>query len=89
MTRRTLDDRNPNGWVPEQKITVEEALRAYTSSAAYASFDEAAKGTIAAGKLADLVIIDRNIFEIAPEEIRHARVAATFVGGRQVYAQRP
>jgi predicted amidohydrolase YtcJ len=85
VTRRTLDDRNPNGWVPEQKITVEEALRAYTVRAAYASFDEGTRGTLAAGKLADLAIIDRNIFEIAPEEIRSAEIVATFLGGRKVY----
>ena len=85
VTRRTLDDRNPNGWVPEQKITVEQALRAYTVGAAYASFDEAVKGTLAAGKLADFVLLDRNILEIPPEEIRNAHVVATFVGGRKVY----
>jgi predicted amidohydrolase YtcJ len=87
VTRRTLDDRHPEGWVKEQKITVEEALRAYTSGAAYASFEESSKGTLAAGKLADFVIIDRNIFDIAPQEIRNARVVATFVGGRSVYEQ--
>jgi len=84
VTRRTLDDRNPGGWVPEQKITVEEALRAYTATAAYASFDESRKGTIAAGRAADLVMLDRNIFEIAPEEIRDVRVKMTFVGGRDL-----
>ena len=74
VTRRTLDDRNPDGWVPEQKITVEEALRAYTSSAARASFEESRKGTLAAGKLADLVMLDRNIFDMPPEEIRNVHV---------------
>ena len=84
VTRRTLDDRNPGGWVPEQKITVEEALRAYTSGAAYASFEEARKGALAAGRLADFVMLDRNLFEIAPETIRDARVVLTVVGGRKV-----
>ena len=85
VTRRTLDDRNPGGWVPDQKITVEEALRAYTRTAAYASFEENVKGSLAAGKLADFVMLDRNIFEVAPEDIRNARVVMTFVGGRKVF----
>jgi predicted amidohydrolase YtcJ len=88
VTRRTLDDANPNGWVPEQKITVEEAVRAYTQAAAYASFDESLKGSLAAGKLADFVVLDRNIFEIPPEEIRNVRVKMTFVGGRSVFEGR-
>jgi predicted amidohydrolase YtcJ len=85
VTRRTLDDRNPGGWVPEQKISVEEALRAYTATAAYASFDEQRKGTLAAGRAADLVMLDRNIFEIPPEEIRNVKVLLTLVGGRAVF----
>ncbi|MCL4849365.1 MAG: amidohydrolase [Acidobacteria bacterium] len=84
VTRRTLDDRHPGGWVPEQKITVEEALRAYTADAAYASFDETRKGVLAGGYLADFVMLDRNLFEIAPEEIRAARVVMTVVGGRTI-----
>ena len=85
VTRRTLDDRNPGGWVPAQKISVEEALRAYTATAAYASFDESRKGTIAAGRAADLVMLDRNIFDITPEEIRGAKVLLTLVGGKVVF----
>jgi predicted amidohydrolase YtcJ len=88
VTRRTLDDRNPSGWVPEQKITVEEAVRAYTQTAAYASFDEKVKGSLAVGKLADFVMLDRNIFEMPPEEIRNVRVTMTFVGGRAVFETR-
>lgn len=85
VTRRTLDGRNPDGWAPEQKITVEEALRAYTATAAYASFDEKRKGSLAAGKLADLVMIDRDLFTIPPAEIRDAKVAMTIVGGKIVH----
>jgi predicted amidohydrolase YtcJ len=85
VTRRTLDDRNPNGWVPEQKISVEEAVRAYTLGAAYASFEEDIKGVLAPGKLADFVVLDRNIFEIPPEEIRNVRVMTTVVGGQKVF----
>jgi predicted amidohydrolase YtcJ len=84
VTRRTLDDKNPDGWVPAQKISVEEALRAYTTGGAYASFDESRKGSLSAGKLADLVLVDRNLFEIPPEQIREAKVLATVVGGKVV-----
>lgn len=84
VTRRTLDDKNPGGWVPAQKITVEEALRAYTVGGAYASFDESRKGMLAAGKLADLVLIDRNLFDIPPEQLRDAKVLTTVVGGKVV-----
>ena len=88
VTRRTLDDRNPGGWVPEQKITVEEALRAYTSGAAYAEYTEKDKGTLARGMLADMTLIDRDLTRIAPETIRDAHVVMTVVGGRVVY-ERP
>ena len=85
VTRRTLDDANPGGWVPEQKITVEEALRAYTTGAAYAQFMEAEKGMIARGMLADVTLIDRDLTRVPPETIRDARVKLTVVGGRIVY----
>jgi predicted amidohydrolase YtcJ len=85
VTRRTLDDKHPDGWIPEQKIKVDEALRAYTIDAAYASFDEGIKGSLERGKLADLVLIDRDITRIAPETIRDAKILATIVGGRIVY----
>ena len=85
VTRRTLDEKNPGGWVAEQKVTVEEALRAYTATAAYASFDEDRKGTLTVGRAADLVMLDRNIFEIPPEEIRHVKVRLTMAGGRPVF----
>jgi predicted amidohydrolase YtcJ len=85
VTRRTLDDKHPNGWVPEQKISVEDALRAYTTDGAYASFEEGEKGSLAPGKLADVVIIDRDITRISPETIREARIMYTIVGGRVVF----
>ncbi|HEY0972657.1 MAG TPA: amidohydrolase [Gemmatimonadales bacterium] len=85
VTRRTLDDRNPGGWVPEQRITVEEALRAYTSGAAHAEFADGEKGILARGMLADLVLIDRDLTRIPPETIRDARVLVTVVGGRVVH----
>ncbi len=88
VTRRTLDGKNPGGWIPEQRVTVEEALRAYTRDAAFASFEDADKGTLERGKLADLAIIDRDITRIAPVEIFEARCVATMVGGRLVYDAR-
>jgi predicted amidohydrolase YtcJ len=89
VTRRTLDDKNPDGWVPEQKISVEEALRAYTATAAYASFEESRKGTLQAGKLADVVLLDRDLFTIAPPDIRNTKVLMTMVGGRVVAGALP
>jgi predicted amidohydrolase YtcJ len=85
VTRRTLDGRNPDGWQPAQKITVEEALRGYTVDAAYASFSETETGSLTRGKLADFVLLDRDITRIDPVEIREARVELTVVGGRAVY----
>jgi len=86
VTRQTLDGKNPDGWVPEQKISVEEALKSYTISAAYASFEENIKGSIKSGKLADFVILDKNLFEINPVDIRNVKILRTSVGGEFVYS---
>ena len=88
VTRRTLDGKNPDGWVPEQKITVEEALKAYTLNAAYASFEEDIKGTLEPGKLADFVVLDRDLTAIDPVEIWDMKVRQTWVGGKKVF-ERP
>jgi predicted amidohydrolase YtcJ len=88
VTRQTIDGLNPGGWVPEQKISVEQALKAYTSGAAYASFDEDNKGVLKKGALADFVILDNDITSITPEKIRDVKVLTTVVGGKIVY-QRP
>lgn len=87
VTRETIDGKNPNGWVPEQKITAEEAVRAYTSSTAYAEFAEKEKGTLEAGKLADIVVLSDNIFTIPPDDIAKTKVVYTIVGGRIVFQQ--
>ncbi len=87
VTRRTLDGQNPGGWVPAQKISVEEALKAYTIDAAYASFEESIKGSLEPGKLADLVVLDRDITAIPPETINQVRVLMTVVDGKVVYQQ--
>lgn len=87
VTRETLDGKHPGGWIPEQKISVEDALRAYTSGSAYASFEENIKGTLEPNKLADFVLIDRDLTRIPPAQIRDARIMMTVVGGRVVYAR--
>ncbi len=86
-TRRTLDGKHPNGWIPEQKISVEEAVRAYTIGSAYAEFQENEKGTIAPGKLADLVILAGDIFKIDPNEIEKVNVVMTIMDGRVMFSQ--
>ena len=77
ISRRTLDDKHPDGWVPDQKITVEQALRAYTTGSARAGFQEKEVGMLRAGMLADLVLIDRDITRVSPDSIRDARVMLT------------
>ena len=86
VTRRTLDGKHPEGWIPAQQITVEEALRAYTLGAAYAMFAEDRIGSIRAGKLADLVVLDVDVTRTTTSDINQARVTHTVVGGRVVYA---
>ena len=85
VTRRTLDDRNPGGWVPEQKITVGEALRAYTYGNAWATFNEQKWGTLAPGRFADVVVLDRDPFAVAPESLGTIKPRYTIVGGKVVY----
>ncbi|HLV88828.1 MAG TPA: amidohydrolase [Candidatus Sulfotelmatobacter sp.] len=85
VTRATLDGKNPQGWFPEQKLTVAEAVEAYTMGSAYAEFQENEKGSITPGKLADMVLVSDDIFTIAPEKIRDVRAIETFVGGKVVY----
>lgn len=85
VTRRTLDNKNPGGWIPEQKITVEEALKAYTIDAAYATFEENMKGSLKKGKLADFAVLDKDITKIDPALISSVKVLSTVVGGKQVF----
>jgi predicted amidohydrolase YtcJ len=86
VTRQTLDGKHPNGWLPEEKISLDEAIHAYTVGSAYAEFAERVKGTITPGKLADLVILDRDIYKSGPTEINNARVVLTAMGGNVIYA---
>jgi predicted amidohydrolase YtcJ len=80
-----LDGKQPQGWIPEQKLTVEEALRCYTINNAYAEFEEYAKGSITPGKFADLVVLSENLFAISPAEIANVKVEMTVVDGNVVY----
>jgi predicted amidohydrolase YtcJ len=85
VMRQTLDGKHPNGWVPEQKLTLDEAVRAYTVGSAYAEFADHVKGTITPGKLADIVMLDRDLYKTDPAEIDKARVLLTVMDGRVVY----
>jgi predicted amidohydrolase YtcJ len=85
VTRATLDGKNPGGWFPEQKLTVEEAVEAYTTGSAYAEFQERDKGSITPGKLADMVLLSDDIFTIDPVKIRDVKVLKTIVGGTLVW----
>jgi predicted amidohydrolase YtcJ len=85
VTRRTLDDKNPGGWIPEQKISVEETIRAFTWGSAYAEFQDHIKGTLAVGKLADFVVLSDDIFTIDPVKIWDVKVLTTVVDGKVVY----
>jgi len=87
VTRATLDGKNPNGWFPEQKLTVAEAVEAYTMGSAYAEFQEKEKGSITPGKLADMVLLSDDIFSIDPVKIRDVNVLKTIVGGKVVWDQ--
>jgi predicted amidohydrolase YtcJ len=85
VTRRTTDGKNPNGWIPEQKITIEEAIKCYTLNSAYAEFSENDKGSIEPGKFADFVVLSDNLLTIDPVRIKDMKVEMTVVGGKIVY----
>lgn len=88
VTRRTTDGANPGGWFPEQKVTVREAIEAYTINNAYAEFAEAEKGSITPGKFADLVVLSDDILTMDPVLIEKTEVVLTMVGGTVVF-ERP
>ncbi len=88
VTRRTLDGKNPDGWVPAQKISVEQAVHAYTIGSAYAQRDENAKGSIEVGKLADIVVLSADIFHIDPVQIEQTKVDTTVLNGKVAYQRK-
>jgi hypothetical protein len=85
VTRATLDGKNSNGWFPEQKLTIKEAIEAYTMGSAYAEFQDKVKGSIAPGKLADMVLLSDDVLAIEPVKIRDVMVLKTWVGGKLIY----
>ncbi|MEO8029493.1 MAG: amidohydrolase [Gemmatimonadota bacterium] len=85
VTRRTLDGKNPGGWLPDQKISLEEALRSYTVEGAYGAFAEQYRGSLTPGRKADLVIFDRDLTKVPAETLDQASVKLTMVGGKVVY----
>lgn len=85
VTRNTLDGKNPDGWYPEQKISIEDAIRAYTLNGAYAEFAEGKKGSLEEGKYADIVMLSDNLFKISPVDIPQTQVLMTLMGGKIVY----
>ncbi len=85
LTRQGLDGQPPGGWIPEQTIDLETALRAYTIQGAYANFVEGNRGSVTAGKYADLIVLSDDLFTLPPEKIKDARVLLTLVGGDEVY----
>ena len=89
VNRRTLDGKDPNGWYPEQRITVAEAVEAYTLTSAYGGFQEKERGSITAGKLADFVVLNQDIFTANQKDhIGETKVAMTVVGGKVVFERK-
>jgi hypothetical protein len=85
VTRKTLSGQPEGGWFPQEKITIEEAIRAYTLNTAYAGFEEDIKGSLEVGKLADFVILSDNLLTMDPDGIKDVAILMTVVGGRLVY----
>ena len=85
VNRRTLDGKHPGGWFPEQKVTLAQAIRAYTLDAAYAAFLDDRTGSLTPGKYADLVVLDMDLFAVPADRIKGAKVDLTMLAGRVVY----
>ena len=83
VLRQTIDGKNPGGWMPEQRITVEQALVAYTAENAYAGFQENRLGRLVPGYLADMVVLDKDLLRIDPQQLGSAKVLRTVVDGKE------
>ena len=83
--RATLDDCNPKGWIPAQKLTIAEAIEGYTMGSAYAEFQDTDKGSISVGKLADFVLLSDDVLHLAPVDTPRVKVEMTWVGGQEIY----
>jgi len=86
VTRQNPDGEPKGGWYPRERLTMEEALTAYTFGSAYATFEENLKGSIEVGKLADIVVLDRDLLTASPKDVLKTRVLYTLFGGKVVYA---
>ena len=89
VTRQSTEGEPAGGWWPQERLTIEDAIRCYTAEGAYASFEEKEKGQIAPGMLADLVVHSRDLLTIPPPEILQAEVLMTVLGGQVVYERGP
>lgn len=89
VTRKTLSGQPEGGWFPQEKITIEEAIQAYTLNTAYAAFEEDIKGSISVGKLADVVVLSDNLLTMNADDIKDVTVLTTVVGGKVVYEAKP
>jgi len=87
LLRQDTDGRPAGGFVPKERVTLEQAIAAYTLNGAYASFEEDVKGSITEGKLADLAVVRPDLFKIPPQEIHKAKVTLTIFDGREVYRE--
>ena len=88
VTRQTTSGKPEAGWFPDERINIEDAIRAYTYNTAYANFEEKLKGSIEVGKLADLTVLSQNLLRVAPRELLKTEVVYTVVNGRIVYQRR-
>jgi predicted amidohydrolase YtcJ len=86
VNRLTTDGKPVGGWIPQQRISLQDALYAYTAGAAYGSFDEQEKGQLKKGFLADFIVLSQDLFTIKPQDIHTTKVQLTVVGGKQVYS---
>jgi predicted amidohydrolase YtcJ len=85
LTRQTTEGEPSGGFLPSERISLEDAIRGYTAGAAYAAHREKEEGSLEAGKLADMIMIDQDLFKIEPSEIGKTEVLFTMVGGKIVY----
>ena len=85
LTRQTAEGEPPGGFVPQERLSLEDAIRAYTLDAAFAGRHEKSEGSLEPGKLADLIVLSQDLFKIAPGEIADTEVLLTMVGGKVVY----
>jgi predicted amidohydrolase YtcJ len=85
VTRQDQQNQPAGGWLPEQKLTLVEALRSFTVDAAYGAFQDQSMGSLAPGMWADFILVDRDIVKVAPEQLWQTKVLATYVGGELKY----